>query len=246
MDLEKEWHRSEFIQHESMETHRAMESEFSFYKAVASGDIETVKANCNSNAFTDPSGMGKLSEDTLQNIKYHFVVTTALMTRFCVNYGMELERAYSLSDFYILEMDKCKSVKDISILHDKMCLDLCNKMLVLKSSQILSKPIVLCLDYIYKHIHYRITIKELAEFLGLSEGYLSRLFKKEMGLSLSDYISDLKIEKACNLLQFSEYSILEISNYLSFASQSYFIKVFQEKKGQTPHNYRQTHFRKNW
>lgn len=246
MDLTKQWYRSEFIQHESLELHREIESEFSFYRSIANGDIEAVKANCNSNAFTNPSGMGKLSEDPLQNIKYHFIVTTALMTRFCVSYGMELERAYRLSDFYILEMDKCKKVEQISKLHDVMCLDLCNKMLILKNSQILSKPIVLCLDYIYGHLHYRITIKELAEHLKLSESYLSRLFKKEMGVSVSDYIIDLKIEKARNLLQFSEYSITEIANYLSFASQSHFIQVFQKKVGMTPHKFRTSNFRNNW
>lgn len=246
MDLTTKWYRSEFIQHESMDMHRSIENEFSFYRAIASGDIEYVKANCNSNAFTDPTGMGKLSENALQNIRYHFVVTTALITRFCVNYGMELERAYGLSDFYILEMDKCKNVRQISKLHDEMCVDLCNQMLILKNSQILSKPIVLCLDYIYKHIHYRITIKELSEHLNLSESYLSRLFKKEMGLSLSDYIIGLKVEKAANMLRFSDYSIAEISEYFGFASQSHFINTFEKKMGATPSKYRKAHFRNNF
>lgn len=246
MDLTKKWYQSEFIQHERLDIHRSMENEFSFYRAIAEGDIETVKANCNSNAFTDPSGMGKLSENPLQNIKYHFVVTTALMIRFCVSYGMELERAYGLSDFYIMEMDKCTNVKDISKLHDVMCIDLCNKMLILKNSKVLSKQIVLCLDYIYKHIHYRITIKELADYLNLSESYLSRLFKKEMDVSLSDYIIDLKIDKAANMLKFSDYSIAEIAEYFGFASQSHFIKTFEKKMGDTPSKYRKIHFRDNF
>lgn len=83
-----------------------------------------------------------------------------------------------------------------------MCLDFCSRMNELKRRQILSKPIVLCLNYIYSHIHYRITIKELAEYLSLSESYLSKLFLKEMGIPLSHYITDLKIEKAkicCNI-----------------------------------------------
>ena len=91
--------------------------------------------------------------------------------------------------------------------------DFCSRMNELKRRQILSKPIVLCLNYIYSHIHYRITIKELAEYLSLSESYLSKLFLKEMGIPLSHYITDLKIEKAKNLLQYSDYSIVEIANY---------------------------------
>ena len=117
---------------------------------------------------------------------------------------------------------------------------------ILRNSQILSKPIVLCIDYIYSHIHYRITIKELAAYLKLSESYLSKLFHKEMGLPLSEYILNLKIEKAKNLLQYSDYNIVDIANYLSFSSQSHFIQVFQKKTGLTPHKYRTQHFRSNW
>ena len=226
--------------------HRVMENEFTFYDAIAGGDIDYVKNNIKENTFLKPAGMGKLSENYLQNIRYHFVVTTAMITRYCVHSGMEQEKAYSMSDFYILKMDTLKNVKEIAALHDTMCFDFCNQMNILKSSQVLSKPIVLCIDYIYSHIHFRITLKELAEYLNLSESYLSKLFHQEMGISLSQYILDLKIEKAKNLLQYSDYNIVDIANYLSFSSQSHFIQVFQKKTGLTPHRYRTKHFRTNW
>lgn len=246
MDLSKDWYRSEFVQHEVLAGHRVIENEFTFYDAIANGNLEYVKNDCKNNTFTNPEGMGKLSENPLQNIRYHFVVTTAMITRYCVHNGMEQEKAYGLSDFYILKMDGCRTIEEISQLHDAMCLDYCNQMNILRNSQILSKPIVLCIDYIYSHIHYRITIKELAAYLKLSESYLSKLFHKEMGLPLSEYILNLKIEKAKNLLQYSDYNIVDIANYLSFSSQSHFIQVFQKKTGLTPHKYRTQHFRSNW
>lgn len=246
MNISKEWYKSEFLQHELLEPHRAIEHEFTFYDAIATGNLDMVKENCNSNAFTDPDGMGKLSEDKLQNIRYHFVVTTAMIARYCVHNGMEQEKAYGLSDFYILKMDKCKTIKEISELHDTMCLDYCGKMQIIMKQQIISKPIVLCMDYIYSHIHYRITLEELAEHLSLSPTYLSKLFKKEVGISLSTYITNTKIEKAKNLLQYSEYSISDIANYLAFSSQSHFIQVFQKRTGCTPHKYRIQYFRTDW
>ena len=246
MNLSKEWYRSEFLNHETVEPHRVIETEFTFYDAIANGNITYIEENCRNNTFLNPDGMGKLSEDTLQNIRYHFVVTTAMITRYCAHAGMEQEQAYSLSDFYILKMDKCRNIDQISRLHDTMCLDFCSRMNELKRRLILSKPIVLCMDYIYSHIHYRITIRELAEYLHLSESYLSKLFLKEMGLPLSAYITNLKIEKAKNLLQYSDYSIVEISNYFSFASQSHFIQVFKKNTGITPYRYRMFHFRSNW
>ena len=246
MDLSKEWYRSEFINHETIETHRVMETEFTFYDAISSGNIEYVEDNCKKNDFVNPAGMGKLSENFLQNIRYHFVVTTAMITRYCVHAGMEQEKAYGLSDFYILKMDKCQSVDEISKLHDVMCIDFCKQMNIIHNRHVLSKPIVLCIDYIYSHIHYRITIQEVAEYLNISESYLSRLFLKEMGLPLSHYILDLKIEKAKNLLQYSDYNIVDIANYLSFSSQSHFIQVFQKKVGLTPHKFRTQNFRVTW
>jgi len=246
MDLNKEWYRSEFLNHEMMEVHREMESELDFYSAIAEGNIEFVEKNCNSKAFVDPEGVGKLSEDPLQNIRYHFVVTAAMITRYCVHAGMPQEKAYSRSDFYILRMDKCKSVEEINEIHDTLCLDFCRQMNEIKNSQILSKPIVLCMDYIYSHLHYRITIKDAAEHLELSESYLSRLFSKEMGISFSKYIIGLKIEKAKNLLQFSDYSISDIAYYLAFSSESHFIQVFQKHQGITPQKFRKQNFRQDW
>ena len=68
MDLTKDWYRSEFINHELLEEHRTLEKELSFYDAIVNGDIDFVTQNCDEKAFVNPEGMGKLSEDPLQNI----------------------------------------------------------------------------------------------------------------------------------------------------------------------------------
>lgn len=246
MDMQREWYKDEFIQHEIARAHRPIEDEFNFYINVSDGNVEAVTDNLSSHTFTNPNGMGILSENPLQNIKYHFVITAALITRYCVDRGMEQERAYSLSDFYIRKMDACKSIDEIEEIHNNMSLDFCNKMLNLKKSQILSKPIVLCMDYIYSHIHSRITLKQLASHVSLSESYLSKLFYKEIGMSISEYIILQKLEKAKNLLCYSDYSATDIANYLAFSSQSHFIQVFKKYEGITPAKYRDKHFRNNW
>lgn len=143
-------------------------------------------------------------------------------------------------------MDKLNTIAEIVSLHNTMCFDFCNKMNIIKKSQILSKPVVLCMDYIYSHIHSRITIKQLAEHTNLSESYLSKLFCKEIGMPVSTYIALQKIEKAKNMLSYSDYSLADIANYLSFSSQSHFIQVFSKYVGVTPHKYRDKHFRNQW
>lgn len=246
MNLRNEWYQEELQKNEESLSHRPLEEEYSFYQAVSSGDMDFVQKNCRENAFTNPDGMGILSTNPLTNIKYHFVVTVAMITRRCVEAGMELEQAFRLSDFYILKMDACTSIEAISKLHKQMAIDYTRKMLLVKKSAILSKPIILCMDYIYSHINHRITVEGLAEYAGLSPSYLSRLFKKELDISVSDYICEMKIEKAQHLLKYSDYSLIEIANYLAFSSQSHFIQTFKKLVGLTPKKYRDHYYRTSW
>lgn len=246
MDLNRKWYKTEFITHEMTETNIPLEEELSYYEAVANGNIEFIKKNTENENFIDPPGRGILSTDPLQNLRYHFIISMAMIARYCIHAGLEQTKAYALSDFYILEMDKCHTLQEINNLHNNMQLEICQHMHELHKKDIISKPIVLCMDYIYSHIHFRITVKELADYLNLSESYLSRLFKKEIGIPLSQYILDLKIEKAKNLLQYSDYNIIDISNYLAFSSQSHFIKTFQKSTGVTPRKYRMQTFRSKW
>lgn len=208
--------------------------------------METVVANCKEDAFIHLEGTGVLSRNTLTNIKYHFVVTAAMLTRYCIDGGLEPEQAYRLSDFYILKMDTCTTVRQIADLHHEMAKDFTGKMVLQKKSSILSKPVVQCVDYIYSHIKERITVAMLAEYTGLSESYLSRVFKQNLGISISDYIREKKIEKATHLLRYSDKSIIDIANYLSFSSQSHFIQTFENFTGMTPKKYRNKYYKSMW
>ena len=88
--------------------------------------------------------------------------------------------------------------------------------------------------------------KDLAEHTELSTSYLSRLFEKELGIAVSDYIREKKIDKAQNLLKYSDFSTVEIANYLSFSSQSHFIQTFEKLVGLTPKKYRDRFYRTSW
>lgn len=245
-DIKNEWYAREFSDSESEEFHRPMEAEYSFYTAVKTGNSEFIRNNLKQGDFTNPAGMGVLSKNPITNLKYHFVITAAMITRHCVEGGLELEQAYRLSDFYILKMDSCTTIEEIDSLHKDMVFDFTGKMLMLQKNAIISKPIILCIDYIYSHINERITINELANYTELSPSYLSRLFKENLGVSASSYIREKKIEKAENLLKYSDISLVEIANYLAFSSQSHFIQTFEKYVGLTPKKYRDRNYHKTW
>lgn len=246
MDLRKEWILHETNDSEEDFFHRDTTEEFSFYNAVSSGDLEAVRQNCLQNKFMETDGIGMLSRDPLTNIKYHFVVTTALITRFCVDSGMEMEQAYRLSDFYIQKLDSIHTSQAVRDLHDRMVLDFTGKMRLLRNNIGTSKAITDCIEYIYVHIKERITVEDLAAHTSLSPSYLSRLFKDEIGTSVSDFIREKKIEKAQNLLKYSDYSSIEIANYLAFSSQSHFIQLFKKYVGMSPKKYHDLHYGSAW
>lgn len=124
---------TEFEENETESKHRPPSVEYSFYTAVKTGDMETVIQNCNADSFTNLEGTGVLSRNPVTNLKYHFVVTAAMLTRYCIDGGMEAEQAYRLSDFYILKMDSCTSLRQIADLHHTMAKDFTGKMILQKN-----------------------------------------------------------------------------------------------------------------
>ena len=225
--------------------HRAATEELLFYQAVANGNVAAVK-NCEQARFVESEGVGVLSRNPVTNLKYHFVITTAMITRICKQNGMELEQAFRLSDFYIQKLDDIHTVEGVQSLHDEMVIDYAEKMRRYSRSDTNSKHINACKEYIYSHIKERITIEDLADEFGVSAGYLSRLFKKQTGVSVSAYIREQKIDIAKNLLRFSDYSMIDIANRLSFSSQSHFIQQFRESVGMTPKKYRDEYYMVQW
>ncbi|MED9903040.1 MAG: helix-turn-helix domain-containing protein [Lachnospiraceae bacterium] len=242
-DLKRELFYKEFVQRENNILRAPYNPELEFYSVIKSGNEQRVRELCRQ-PLSSKTGLGELSENRLQNIKYHFVITTALVARYCMEGGMDLSVAYGLSDFYIQKADSAATPKEVSDLHLIMCLDYAKRMKNLRKEKVCSLHIANCLDYIYDHLHTRITIDMLAEYVGLSPSYISRLFKKETGLSVSDYIQAKKIDTAQNMLIYSDYTPSQIASILAFPNQSYFSEVFHKRTGLTPTKYRAQYFRK--
>ena len=81
-------------------------------------------------------------------------------------------------------------------------------------------------------------MSEISEKLALNTNYLSTLFKRCEGITITEYILRQKLYLVRNLLIYSEYTYLEITNYLGFPSQSHLGKKFKEETGMTLRQYR--------
>lgn len=92
--------------------------------------------------------------------------------------------------------------------------------------------------YILDNLHRKITLDEVANYLHLNSSYFSRLFKKEIGENFVKYVVRLKMNRAKDLLDQTNYTILEISDMLGYENQSYFNKTFKSFEGLAPIEYR--------
>ncbi len=242
-NTDKDLTKAIFENREYMITHLPYEREMEFYQSVKTGNIKETER------LFKPlggNGFGRLSDDPLRNIKYHLVVTIAFITRFCIEGGMEMETAYNLSDIYILQTDRCVNEEEVHAVHREAVKDFTGRMHSIVKKGLFSKPILICLDMIYENLHNKITLNDLAKNACLSPPYLSKLFHKEVGCTISQYISQKRVEAAENLLKYSDYSCIEIANYLCFNSESYFIQVFKTFTKLTPKEYREKYFRAQW
>jgi len=239
MDMSQKLTHQAFMNREEQISHLAYERESAFFQAIRDGNQEEVKRLFRP---LDAAGLGKLSEDPLRNHRYHLIITVALITRACIEGGMEMEEAYNLSDLYIRTIDRCRSIEEVALLHQELVLDYAQRMQFQRRKRY-PRAVTVCIDYIYDNLHKRLTLPDLAEAAGLSPGYLSRLFREEVGVPLSEYVTRKRIEAAENMLKYSEFSCLEIADYLCFSSESHFIQVFRKLTGYTPRRYREEFFR---
>jgi len=92
--------------------------------------------------------------------------------------------------------------------------------------------------YIQDNIHRELGRDEIARSVFRNPAYLSRLFRKETGLSLTDYIAQVKIERAKRMLADSNDKISHIAESLGYVHFSYFAKLFRKMTGVTPQDYR--------
>lgn len=215
--------------------HTSYRDEVRLYSCIKRGDInsliEQLKPLMESGII-----IGDMSTDNGRQHKYMAVSCITLATRYAIEGGLDETEAYNFSDNFIRTIDTMdSSVHIIEYIAEKI-IELTN--LVAANSRRLkySPHIRKCMSYINKNLHKKIGVPDIAEACGLSEDYISHLFKKEVGENLSTYILRQKLELSKTLL-FEGVDSSEICYTLGFCSQSHFISSFKKEFGITPREY---------
>ncbi len=185
--------------------------------------------------------LGKMSGNVLNQWRNTAIVGITLCTRAAIEGGISPAAAYRISDFYISKCDSCQDVAQMIRYRNTAIEKLTSEVKRKMEQKHTSSYVEQSRDYVRKHYREKIYLDDIADTLGVSASYLSRLFSKETGERLQDYITRVRIERAANLLTYSDESLSKISEYVNFPSQSYFGRVFREQMQVSPRKYREIH-----
>ena len=245
--IQKNFNDLLFENHENNVHHNPYDQELREFGSIENGDLIQLEKSLQE----DYDGtIGTLAKDPLRNLKNLGIVLVTLASRAAIRGGLSPEISFSLSDSYIQQIEECRDLALITPLAHKAEFQYAGMVHEIKEKQkgVLKKQknprINKCKDFIFSHLHDRITLEDLAVEADCNPNYLSQLFKECEGISISGYILQEKINRAKNLLIYSDYSYIEIATYLGFSSQSHLGTHFKKHTGYTLRQYREIYGRK--
>lgn len=224
----------ELRQNDNFQSNHTHDEENNLYQYIERGDIEYLRKNYDYMYLSHPM----ILEDAHKNEEYMAVIGISLASRAAIRGGLTSKEGFLINDIYLKKLSACRTIPEI---HDllKEASIYCAAQVRKKRRADRSNPYVeRCKRRILSGVRETIGAGELAEEMGLSMDYLSKLFRLYEGIPVTEYILNVKIETACNMLKYSDRQISEIADYLSFGSLSYFSRIFKKKMGVSPQQYR--------
>lgn len=219
-------------------THATYSFERYMLSCIAEGNVPKLLRHLNNQM---PGTEGILSKgDPLRQARNMFIVSATLVTRAAIEGGLNPEIAMSLSDLFIQQIENQNDISRILVCQTEMVMEFTHRVEAVHHHTEYSKEITACCYYIQEHIAKNTRISDLAEYVHLSENYLSAKFKAETGQSITNYIKQAKIREAKNLLINTDLNLTEISTMLAYSSQSFFTTVFRSVIGMTPKQFRRS------
>jgi len=217
------------------EIHNTLAIEQTLMNMIRKGDTDALKAWI---ASAPAVHAGAMAQEHLRQYKNTFIVTTTLAARSAIRGGMNVEEALSTSDLLIRSCEALQDVQNIQRLQINMLLTYTEQVARLREG-IQPTPLAIAVSaWVQRHLSEPIDTEKLAQELHYSRPYLSRKFKEETGMTLTDFILTKKSEEAARLLAYTDKSLIAVSDYLGFSSQSHFSRVFKKYIGKTPSGYK--------
>ncbi len=197
---------------------------------LTSGDSNGVKSFLE--LYTSELISQKPASDKIKNQFFDLIVTANNATR-------ELNKNF-ISDTFDNAFATLSTENDIKLIKEfaqKFLMECTQAVTNVKKAE--ENPIIkkVC-SYVDENLSCDISLETAADFAGVSSFYLSKLFKEEKGETFINFISDKRLEKSRQLLEQTELSIKEITAEVGYNDQNYFSRIFKNKYGLSPKEYR--------
>ncbi len=206
-------------------------------KMVEEGRTDYKKAITSlGNVSGSPSIMGTSS---LRQCKNYIIAFITLVTRAAIRGGLDPQTAYGIGELYLANVESASSVAELAQLHGTMFDDFIQRVHKVRTSGNISSAVQACCSYIDLHLDEKITMQTLSAQVDYDDYYLAQKFKKETGMTVSQYVRQKRVERAKLLLRASNQSIASIADSLGFCNSSHFSDAFRSLTGMTPVEYRE-------
>jgi len=203
-------------------------------RTISNGDTKNAKRIISQINLTPHA---KLASNAIRSYKNSMICSCTFMTRAAISGGINPDIAFTLSDTYINSIENTQSLKELENFESTMIegfTDLVNK----QKNQTYTQAVLDTIYYIDNHLCENITIDMIAKEVYLNPSYLSTLFHKETGKTISEWIKTKRIQESVYLVLNTKEDFAEIAFFYRFCSQSYFVQSFKKVMGKTPGEYR--------
>lgn len=187
--------------------------------------------------------VGQLSQRSpspLRSLKNYGIVFNTLMRKAAEKGGVHPLHLDETSASFAARLEQLPSPQAFTALLPEMVRTYC-RLVQNHSMQQYSAPVQKAIICIETDLSADLSLRALAGMLNISSSYLSSLFKKETGESLTDFVSQRRIRQAVQLLESTHLQIQSIAQHCGFEDVQYFTKVFKKIVGVTPNSYRKSH-----
>lgn len=204
---------------------------------VVAGDVEGVRELWRR---SPPIPVDRLIQtDPVKSIRYNVIATCALLVGVVLDRDLPYEEVMKTADRYIRQADQSD---DVNVLLRLMfgAIEGYARLARRYSARNYSKAVRQVLHYIQTNLANRIGLQELANLVGLSPTYVSRLIRRETGSNLAGLVHQFRVEESKYLLLHTEHSIFQIARMVGFRYQNHFARRFKLQTGMTPTRFRRT------
>ena len=171
--------------------------------------------------------------------KYHSISNVSIIFKEIFEFNLNNIKFLSVINNFIKDIDSAKNIEDIIELERNIYMNFISMLYDITEKENNNNILVeQCKNVIHSNINAKLSVKFISSELKVNKDYLSRLFYKIQGISIKDYIYKEKIKISKYYIIFKDYTFGEISEYLSFSSQSHFIEIFKKYTGYTPHQFK--------